>query len=277
MTLELFTAELEVPKSGFKWCDAGMVDIDVDVEVHRHDGTTLYHPLVELSKSRYLVPKGRGEIPVRKFDPFEEHTGMFRQFANLPASEDAILNFANRYGWLGVPDLVVQESELPDDDLSARELLEVAGNWHFGDHSEFSGESIEIWSNMIAQISESVSLWDRLMDERKFPQSRTDDEINQDWRRLEVIVNYGMGNTGGAHLSYDGKRIGFRFRYHAVNLTKVLWLQLARAIVGKKQYERCKQCASYFEIGPGVGRKGKVYCSKACKQAASRERKAAPE
>jgi hypothetical protein len=45
-----------------------------------------------------------------------------------------------------------------------------------------------------------------------------------------------------------------------------LWLQFARAVAGGKEYSRCEQCGSWFEISsPEGGRVDKRYCSTACR------------
>ena len=193
MSLELFTAELAVPKAGYEWCDAGGVGI---TEQHQHvgyddNGEEVWEafPVAEVDVDYYLAPKGRGDIPARKFDPFKEHTGMFREFANLAASEAAILKFANRYGWLGTPYTVVKASELPAADAPHDELWAMAKNWPPDGLPAFSAESMSAWSLGISKMKEAVSLWDELRAEQRetkthgFRQPRADDEI----ARVDVI------------------------------------------------------------------------------------------
>ena len=278
MSVEQFSAEIQVPKAGFKWCDAGFFDVGVDFQYSSHD-PPVPRSYWDLIKGRYLVPVGRYEFETRTFDPFAEHTGLFLTFARLPVTEDAILNFANRYGWLGRRERVVQESDLPEDDMSTAELEEIAYSWDIAEHSEFSGEGITAWDHEITRMRKAVDLWKELRNHEKrttidrLAPTKTKQEITAGWRHLEALANSSLGSTGGVRLSWDGDQTEFRFQFQTEGLGKTLWLQFARAIVGKKEYERCKHCHSYFEIGPGAGRKGKAYCTDACKSAAWRSRK----
>ncbi len=58
-------------------------------------------------------------------------------------------------------------------------------------------------------------------------------------------------------------------------LIGALWLQLAQSIDGDRDYRRCSECLTWFEIAPGSGREDKRYCSNACRMRAYRKRKAA--
>lgn len=59
----------------------------------------------------------------------------------------------------------------------------------------------------------------------------------------------------------------------AVTLKQAMWLQFALAVENNKQYEKCANCGDYFEIGSSAGRKGKTFCSSACRTATYRIRK----
>ena len=296
MTTEQYTAELTVPKAGFEWREGGVVSTTENPHIVGHDnyGDEVMEFVTEpdIYGDSYLAPKGQVDDPAWKFDPFKEHTGMFRDFANLPAParkpgnrilrvarekelKEAILAFANKYGGLGLTETVVPDSELPDRDLPHDELLEIAKHWPPENSFAFFGEALDIWVDRIGRMKQAVDLWSRLKKEERLPQKRRNDEIALDRRRLENMVNYdGLGNTGGARLSDEGKHLGFKFRYHAPTSDNALWVQLALAVAGNKQYERCRHCATYFEIGPGAARNSRVYCSETCRAAAYRKRKA---
>jgi hypothetical protein len=56
------------------------------------------------------------------------------------------------------------------------------------------------------------------------------------------------------------------------SLLSILWLQLALAIAGNKEYRRCYQCGRPFELAPDVNRTSRLTCSAACRNRAYRER-----
>jgi hypothetical protein len=55
-------------------------------------------------------------------------------------------------------------------------------------------------------------------------------------------------------------------------LIGALWLQVAQAIDGHKQFRRCEFCRSWFELAPDKARADKLYCSQACRSSAYRRR-----
>ncbi|MBA3483182.1 MAG: hypothetical protein H0T51_15345 [Pirellulales bacterium] len=57
------------------------------------------------------------------------------------------------------------------------------------------------------------------------------------------------------------------------NLLDVMKLQLVEAIVEKKSYRTCEQCAKPFEVSPQVNRSDRVYCSDNCRVKAYQRRR----
>lgn len=49
--------------------------------------------------------------PMRSYQPFEQKTGLFREFASLEATEKHVLEFADRFGLLGDSETVVVKTE----------------------------------------------------------------------------------------------------------------------------------------------------------------------
>src|SRR4030095_8345084 len=66
-----------------------------------------------------LVPQTQD---VRTYEPFREHTGLFRQFAETRPTREGVLQFANRYGRLSALDPVMMNRVIPPwlDQLTAR-------------------------------------------------------------------------------------------------------------------------------------------------------------
>ena len=56
------------------------------------------------------------------------------------------------------------------------------------------------------------------------------------------------------------------------SLLGAIWLQLAQAIQGNKQYRQCEQCLRWFEVGAQV-REDAKFCKQSCRSKAYRERR----
>ena len=78
-------------------------------------------------------------------------------------------------------------------------------------------------------------------------------------------------NCRGPNIAWSGPNLSLAFR--AYGLISALWLQFFQAVQGDLRYEQCLNCGSFFQVGPSAGRKGKTYCSNACRTAAYRARK----
>src|ERR1700752_1553495 len=57
---------------------------------------------------RWLVLRGEARHHgIRRYDPLQEETSLFRRFADTPPTEEGILQFTRQYGRLGVGTLVL--------------------------------------------------------------------------------------------------------------------------------------------------------------------------
>ena len=249
---------------------------------------------------------------VWKCAPLQEETGLFKEFAALyPVTDEKVLAFANRHGWLGVErprvDRVYPKSELPGSCLS----------WA-------SGEPLRIWHYHIERMHHLVTLWQAaadgdqsvLSDYIKWT-SDPDTErltavsyheptsglgpieptqgsrlIAAEFHRSEVFDDFRQGDHVGPALHALQQAINKIFEDHPSNsrllwdqnfermglylaptsLLGALWLQFAQAIEGNKQYRQCEQCRRWFEIGAQV-REDAKFCKQACRSKSYRERK----
>jgi hypothetical protein len=56
------------------------------------------------------------------------------------------------------------------------------------------------------------------------------------------------------------------------NLLGALWLLFMQAMIERRQFRRCQQCSSWFEIRPPATRSTRIYCGDTCRIAARRAR-----
>ena len=221
---------------------------------------------------------------------------MFREFASLhPASEDEIVKFAGKYGWLGSP---MQTQLLRGKPVGPGIALR-----------KMFGERITDWQDEVATMAHLVRLWDATTtkgDHATLKEFVTW-EANGDGVWYEGI----LGQTAVARTSYkeeffknlntgelvrpalefvrtkvterlDKSGIANRLlwdpsyrrqKLHVVpeSLVAALWLQFAKAIEGDKKYRQCEQCNRWFEVA-AEKREDAKFCQNACRSKAYRER-----
>lgn len=224
-----------------------------------------------------LRPKSYRPQAARQYPPLNEETGLFKTFANTDPTPKGILGFANRYGTL--------EHLTPG-----------------------FGEPLDQWVDQIRKVRHTVDIWTSAIDEDKrqlrkhIKWSDGDREIsakNHDGSKVVVVsdsrpemldritpkdvikpallyvmdvVNKALKEGTSIRLMWNSAPQLF---VCPSTLQAAIWLQLANAIGGDKEYRECGQCGKWFEIAPRVGSPTKQYCSTGCRQAAYRQRKEA--
>jgi hypothetical protein len=123
----------DVPSDGFRWVDAYSFGRDANSVVERY--------LVASSSQAW-----------RRYWPLEDTPGLFRTFADLEPTETAILEFANRYGALGV----TQGIEIPAGKTSSSSEEETF-DFDFG-----NGERLTTWIDEILGLRHVLRVWDAL-------------------------------------------------------------------------------------------------------------------
>jgi hypothetical protein len=299
---EPFDFAWDVAANGYRWITTTSIEQPEEPRPPRRNAgeneKIIYElDLVRSRATRWLtdgVPSG-GPRTVKRYAPLRE-TGLFRNFADTKTTEEAIAAFASRYG-----SLLGQQGSLVyhgDADESGRRVL-------------VHGEELQFWSDEIYRMGEVIELWQRIRREDRDWLSRvvrwrscgdvvyeglprTDGQRRfgliadpmlspsilkclkhgdvlkaADFYKQQVVDSYLEPHTSLLLLRDRGEQL--RARIVPKNLLGWLWLQLARAIDGDRDYGRCPPCQKWLELGRGR-RSNAVYCSAACKQAAYRER-----
>jgi hypothetical protein len=230
---------------------------------------------------RELYVAGTVSGPV--YEPIDADSGLFRTFAERVVDATSALAFAREYGLLGRIGRVY-----PADDGDLREP-----RWQVG-------EPVRVWIAEADRMRRALRLWDAVRQDDLAsilrdphvggvvegrsqtlgpPRPRDDD---QELRRLgrftlSFLVNErldehleGIGPQVAVALVDEGGRLIYRNR--PATLLGALWLQLALAINGNKDYRSCPVCGRWWELDPIVNKINKVYCTEACRQKAWRQR-----
>jgi hypothetical protein len=228
---------------------------------------------------------------------------LFREFADLRLTKESILSFANKYGRLG-GSRIQRRIVLPTADEPGTECTstgEPLSAWQAEIIS--MRQAIDLWEMARTGDVEGLSQLIEWRDERlvvydsgptaPYGGSRYKSIISGPGHRPDVWehVRYGevIEPTRHAVQAIINERLAggvsprllwnldyTRLEMHIVpsNLIGELWLQFCRAVEGNKQYLRCPECTTWYEIDPSKNRTDKRYCSNACRNRAYRRRKA---
>ena len=252
-------------------------------------------------EERFLVERLVDDSWITRYPPLITQTGLFKEFASLhPASEEEIVKFAGKYGWLGGPMQVPVfrfkpgESRIPLPSINPmRQLV---------------GERTTAWEADVATMEHLIRLWDAATkgDQATLAEFLTWDANGDGVRYVGILghtmiatINYrekffsnlNAGELVRPTLDFVRTRVNKllenrgitnrllwdpnyrRQRVHIVptSLVAALWLQFAKAIEGDKEYRQCEQCNRWFEVA-AEKREDAKFCQNACRSKAYRER-----
>jgi hypothetical protein len=92
---------------------------------------------------------------IRRYDPLQEETSLFRTFADTPLTEEGILQFTRQYGWMGVQKWIFpKEAHFFALSKEGQETLDL--------NRGVSGESLGMWKQSIRHMSFALTLWDAI-------------------------------------------------------------------------------------------------------------------
>lgn len=195
-----------------------------------------------------LQPVIDGPQGNRQYQPMDRgHAALFHEFGDLDYSnQTAILNFARRYGLLGVP-------------MQVQSIRVRAENGEQRDHHA-SGEPFLRWALEVSLMREGLRLANA---------KRSIDASG----RLKWLFD--------RHLQHVQGRLDFnpagepKLSLEPRTLVAAMWLQLALAVTAEKRFVACKFCRRIFEISTEQTgfRSHREFCSDSCKTKDYRKRK----
>ncbi|MGH2359620.1 MAG: hypothetical protein ACRDGM_03645 [bacterium] len=207
-------------------------------------------------------------------EPGREEAPLFQRFADIEPTQDAILKFANEYGWLGVDEPAISP---------------YYPGVKAGEHIVTTGESLDRWRREIVELREASIIW-RWLDEedeeamaravrwesdgcvcvtvpRKSGRALREREIlfhkrlQEDLFRLlrrddpSVAVRSALLRTLNKKLrglvspclllDRKGQLRGFLRPHHMLG---AIWLQLYQAVTGQRRLRTCQYCAGLMDV-----------------------------
>jgi len=268
----------KVPEGGFTW---------------------VHHAITKTNRpGRYLTFGAPSRV--RSVSPLSE-TGLFRRFADLAPTEEAIQRFASSFGFLR-------------SFADAESLLIQTPS---GETKPGKGELFETWFEEIQDMKAMVRLWDatkagdmavlsdfiewtevdsgdrgfvyyrrqpfssfkayeiasKERDPEHYASFQTWDLVQPALFALQRLVNEKLRTHGGVPklLWTNGKHPALKMRLAPNTLIAVLWLQFAYGIEGDRVYRQCEMCGKWFEVATTL-REDAKFCQNACRSKSYRGR-----
>jgi len=225
-----FTAQIAISPEGYRWSQYE----------HYRPGLDDTFIFLDWAKQHSIREKysETGEIAVDRFyDPFVEEPALYRIFAALEPTPEAILDFAEKYG----------------DFTTVAELLE--GEEHH-----------------LAEYKYEISAMRRFVEAADSVIARTGDRRTRPPKALLTYMNDILG-TAPLRMSAVQERDGISLRLVVDGLLDVMKLQLAEAVADRKCYRECEHCNKPFEVTPQINRADRLFCSDNCRVKAYQRRK----
>jgi hypothetical protein len=227
------------------------------------------------------------------YSPLDQ-AGLFMEFAalqdsevtDLPTKTVAFVDFANKYGLLGgtiATLIMIPNPDKPGSLMSAH------------------GEEYWAWKKEIAAMRDAVALYKAVRDSDRATLKKLinwekgavkyisdfdyeliasetihperlqrfgDPYIGPALYRLQVTINQKLKiSSTSARLIWNRDKQTLELHLIPTSLLGCLWLQLANAVAGSKEFRQCLYCKSWFDISQHAGRSDKKFCNPSCKAA----------
>lgn len=260
----------------------------------RKEASLLKEGLVQASEAQFAM----ADLRQSRYAPFDEQTGLFRNFAEIHSDKD-IITFANRFGPLGADLSTAIVDVVPEEP------------WKMGT-SLFWAEPIEYWRAeaedmaRVIILSELIQAGDRTVFTTQLtrgaarlkiktgsPHDKRLEKVwilakkaedpeqfqkiaqtgQQDWPERLLAQWLESGLHGRTNFGVTGTITGLAPTMTPMGLIGALWLQATLAIAGKANFLQCRECRTWFEVSTKVARPDKRFCSNACRMRAYRQRK----
>ena len=244
----------------------------------------------------------RGVGDVAQYNPLRQHKCLFRTFAETDSQGEGILAFVNDYGLLGL-DREKADPEGPPlpssvESLSAwqheiKAMRKALALWDMVQDEDSRGLSA-CFSPLISWVNADIngaSERDLPDPATAFPDFEPDDlrwfrthpEVIEWYRagdmsvpalmRVQAIINRHLEKRISPRILWeDARRRRWSLYFTPVSLIGAIWLQFAQSVTQEKDYRRCRQCETWFEIDHYTARTNRYFCSNACRSKAYRDR-----
>jgi hypothetical protein len=216
-------------------------------------------------------------IPGVAFENYYPHPGLYRDFAGLPETKEAALQFANKYGSL-------EFVELPP-------VNEVLFGRHWGDWlltirwmKKMVVLADAVQAGDLAAIRDALGPLEAAFETGELTILGGIDEAIRDPYRLAPddvakVASAVLYQPAVLSLNWvpeaiwnpKTKSVDARLKFHGIR--GFMYAQLCISMIERRHFQQCKVCGKWFQLAPGVGRADKTTCSASCRFISYRRRK----
>ncbi|MHB9036312.1 MAG: hypothetical protein ACYC64_06570 [Armatimonadota bacterium] len=289
----------EVVLDGYHWKDAIFQRLGQPVPA-LHAGAEPNIPGPEASLEEHLSAldetwKNANTTTSREYSTADV-PDLYRKFANTQITKEAILAFANKYGFIGVGEsTVIAEDVNPDGShWQKRRTVEFGHVWASELASmhtaveildlmdEALGTNVEelskqfIWTNSSWHIKGDCLLpgysnqgkidWIDLNiwadDPKTFASFASDDITGVAIEFLRTVANQHLAGRINASIVWDNEHTKTMLVYKPTSLLGAMWMQFAAALTRTNNSRSCIECGKLFDFV----RRNRVFCSEACQK-----------
>jgi hypothetical protein len=205
------------------------------------------------------------DVPGAKFEGYEPPVALFRDFADLDGTAEAVLGFAARYGRLGPandPAMTFLDSWR---DLSGqmRRFVTLGDALSSGDEKKIR----DALGTLTAEDFEAVAERRNTPGARVNPFSITAGEYaHAALARIGYVLLTRRGFFENLTLEGDwGPKAGVRARFRHDHLWGFMLFQYGMSLIGGRRFRRCEGCGKWFRLAPSVNRADRATCSDSCR------------
>jgi len=235
-----------------------------------------WNPLGNLTPKNLLRAAGPQYGPVNKTFPTDKDAALFRNFAGLDPTPNAIVGFANNWGNLFDRLAGVPFAEWEYEIRTMRFLLDLWDEVRDGKRSgmvrqHFQQDGSTVSLPFAGSLANYQPYGEAPPAVSRTVVSTTGTPLEVARRFVVIAVNSRLVALGG-QLSIE--RVGGvdRLTIRPKSLLAAMWIQFADAISEQKAYRQCEACGRYMEMSPDENRADRKTCSNACRNRAQRRR-----
>ena len=259
--------------------------------------------LAESTPKGNQAPEGDGYSP-------EPNPALFRVLAETPPEQNDILDFANRYGNLGLEAKLIPAKGTMGKQAGAvmgsfldswrgqiASLRRLCGLWdliqqqdlaalaycfkweetpdgptmHFCSHPEpFTPDAPPLGHDRVRELIPLDGSEPGLMDSHRTGDVLLPAKLYLQWV-LDLHLHHASDDVKVA-MVWDSRREQPTLGYWCPTLLSAVWVQFATAVNENLSYGRCRECGKWFAVAPKAARVTRRFCSTACRSKAYRER-----
>jgi hypothetical protein len=224
----------------------------------------------ESSRKMELRPQANTRFEV--YRPLESPIALYRELAKLDCTEDAVAQFANRYGLLHASTERAARQDLtswtrPISDMREcvliSDMLRASDKCGLADLFVFEGGCVHYRDPRNPDLSPGLVGHD-------LGSVKDGDLMGAAGLMLNSYLGIYLARQTGFAIYWERSR--FVFDHTPLSLLGAIFFQLAQAIVERKEPRACVECGRWFDVAPGTARADRVTCSTGCRSKIYRQR-----